>query len=142
MRNRFSPLRDFLHRESSSGVLLLVASGAGIAIANSPLSAHYFNFLSEGFKFEFGIIFLKLSVLKIINYVLMTLFFFVVGLEIKREMTTGHLATFRNAIMPFLGALGGMAFPAAIYLLIAGESQPRNHRRQSRQPDHHHRRWQ
>ena len=125
MRNRFSPLRDFQHRESSSGVLLLVASGAGIAIANSPLSAHYFNFLSEGFKFEFGIIFLKLSVLKIINYVLMTLFFFVVGLEIKREMTTGHLATFRNAIMPFLGALGGMAFPAAIYLLIAGESHPR-----------------
>lgn len=55
----------------------------------------------------------------------MTLFFFVVGLEIKREMTTGHLATFRNAIMPFLGALGGMAFPAAIYLLIAGDSYPR-----------------
>jgi NhaA family Na+:H+ antiporter len=55
----------------------------------------------------------------------MTIFFFVVGLEIKREMTTGHLSRLRNAIMPLLGALGGMAIPAAIYLLIAGDADPR-----------------
>lgn len=120
MRKRLSPLRDFLHRESSSGVLLLGASVAGIAIANSPLSDTYFDFLAQGFEVGGGLFYLKLSLLKVVNYILMTLFFFVVGLEIKREMTTGHLASFRNAIMPLLGAIGGMAFPAAIYLLIAG----------------------
>jgi NhaA family Na+:H+ antiporter len=55
----------------------------------------------------------------------MTIFFFVVGLEIKREMTTGHLATFRTAIMPFIAAVGGMAIPAGIYLLIAGGTDSR-----------------
>ena len=54
----------------------------------------------------------------------MTIFFFVVGLEIKRELTSGHLSSFRSAIMPFLGAVGGMLVPAGIYLLIAGREAP------------------
>jgi NhaA family Na+:H+ antiporter len=54
----------------------------------------------------------------------MTFFFFVVGLEIKRELTTGHLSTKRRAVMPFLGAIGGMILPAGIYLLIAGREAP------------------
>jgi NhaA family Na+:H+ antiporter len=68
--------------------------------------------------------FLKLTVLKFINYLLMTFFFFVVGLEIKRELTTGHLATFKSAIAPFIAAIGGMAVPAVIYLAIAGGLEP------------------
>jgi len=67
---------------------------------------------------------LDLSILKVINYLLMTIFFFVVGLEIKRELTSGHLATFKKALLPFVAALGGMLFPAAIYLLIAGREAP------------------
>ncbi|MEY2663562.1 MAG: Na+/H+ antiporter NhaA, partial [Actinomycetota bacterium] len=51
----------------------------------------------------------------------MTLFFFVVGLEIKRELSSGHLASIKKAVMPFIAALGGMAVPAFIYLLIAGD---------------------
>lgn len=119
MRRVISPLKNFLHRESSGGILLLLASALGVAVANSPFGESYFTVLDSGFEFDNDIFFLKLTVLKVINYILMTIFFFVVGLEIKREMTTGHLATFRSAIMPFLGAIGGMAFPAAIYLLIA-----------------------
>lgn len=119
MRKRFSPLVEFLHRESSGGVLLLIAAAIGLAVANSPLSELYFDILDAGFEFDEGLFYLKLTVLKVINYILMTLFFFVVGLEIKREMTTGHLSSARSAVMPLLGAIGGMAFPAAIYLLIA-----------------------
>jgi len=125
MRRRLSPLHDFLQRESAGGVLLLAAAALGLGVANSPLSDLYFDFLDTGFEVGGGVFYLKLTTLKIINYILMTIFFFVVGLEIKREMTTGHLSNFRNAVMPFLGAVGGMVIPAAIYLLIAGDTDSR-----------------
>lgn len=124
MRKRLSPLNDFLHRESAGGILLLIAATFGLAVANSPISDTYFKILEQGFEVGGGMFYLKLTVLKVINYILMTVFFFVVGLEIKREMTAGHLSRLRDAVMPLLGALGGMAFPAAIYLLIAGETDP------------------
>mgnify|MGYP000923666385 FL=1 len=120
MRRSIAPLRDFLHRESASGVLLLVAALAGLAVANSPWSSTYFSALSSSFELGSDSIYLKLTTLKVINYALMTIFFFVVGLEIKRELTSGHLSSVRSAIMPFLGAIGGMLVPAGIYLLIAG----------------------
>ncbi len=125
MRKGLSPLNDFLHRESAGGILLLIAATFGLAVANSPISDTYFKILEQGFEVGGGMFYLKLTVLKVINYILMTIFFFVVGLEIKREMTAGHLSRLRDAVMPLLGALGGMAFPAAIYLLIAGETNPR-----------------
>ena len=124
MRRSIAPLRDFLHRESASGVLLLVAALAGLAVANSPWSGTYFSTLSASFDIGSDSIYLKLTTLKVINYALMTIFFFVVGLEIKRELTSGHLSSFRSAIMPFLGAVGGMLVPAGIYLLIAGREAP------------------
>ena len=125
MRKRLSPLKDFLHRESSGGILLLTASAVGLIVANSPFGDEYFSVLAREFEIGDGLFHIKLTTLKFVNYILMTFFFFVVGLEIKRELTTGHLATFRNAIMPFLGALGGMVFPAAIYLLVARGSDAR-----------------
>ncbi|CAN2203316.1 NhaA Na+/H+ antiporter [Candidatus Nanopelagicaceae bacterium] len=125
MRRRLSPLQDFLKRESASGILLLGAAALGLAVANSPLSDSYFELLDRGFEIGGGAFYLKLTTLKIINYILMTIFFFVVGLEIKREMTTGHLSRMRDAIMPLVGALGGMAIPALIYLLIAGGTDAR-----------------
>jgi len=125
MRKKVAPLRDFLHRESSSGVILLIAAILGLAAANSPASSAYFDFLNLGFEINAGILVLKLTTLKVINYILMTIFFFVVGLEIKRELTSGHLSRFRDAIMPFIAAIGGMALPALIYLAIAGSEAPR-----------------
>ena len=124
MARQISPLREFLHRESSSGALLIIAATLGLVVANSPISDHYFDFLSLGFTFDSGLFYLKLTVLKAINYGLMTIFFFVVGLEIKRELVSGHLASVKKAAMPFIAALGGMALPAGIYLLIAGDVAP------------------
>ena len=124
MKRTIRPLRDFLHRESSGGILILIASACGLIVANSPASSSYFSFLQLQFTWGNESIFLKLTMLKIINYVLMTLFFFVVGLEIKRELTSGHLSSFKKAVMPFVAALGGMAVPAIIYLLIAGGTAP------------------
>ncbi len=121
MARKISPLRDFLHKESSSGVLLVFAASLGLVIANSPISDHYFDFLALSLSVDSGIIYLQLTVLKIINYGLMTIFFFVVGLEIKRELVSGHLASVKKAAMPFIAALGGMAVPAGIYLAIAGD---------------------
>jgi NhaA family Na+:H+ antiporter len=124
MRRSIAPLRDFLHRESASGILLLIAAIAGLVIANTPWSSTYFSALAASFELGNESIYLKLTTLTVINYVLMTIFFFVVGLEIKRELTSGHLSSFRSAVMPFLGALGGMLVPAGIYLLIAGREAP------------------
>jgi NhaA family Na+:H+ antiporter len=124
MRRRIAPLRDFLNRESTSGLLILVASALGLITANSPLSDNYFSTLD--FKLTLGAdwYLIELSILKVINYLLMSIFFFVVGLEIKRELTSGHLASFKKALLPFIAAIGGMAVPALIYLAIAGGVAP------------------
>jgi NhaA family Na+:H+ antiporter len=124
VKRRISPLNEFLHKESSSGFFLVLAAILGLAVANSPLSQGYFDFLAINFKVEFGLFYLSLSVLKVINYGLMTIFFFVVGLEIKRELVAGHLSSVKKAAMPFIAAVGGMAVPAGIYLLIAGAEAP------------------
>lgn len=124
MARKISPLKDFLHKESSSGALLVLAAVLGLAIANSPISDRYFDFLALGFTLDIGLLYLKLTVLKIINYGLMTIFFFVVGLEIKRELVSGHLSSVKKAAMPFIAAIGGMALPAGIYLAIAGDVAP------------------
>ena len=123
------PLQDFLRRETASGFLLLAAAALGLAIANSPLGDGYFKLLDTylidvSFDLWGTELLLKLTVLKFINYLMMTFFFFVVGLEIKRELTTGHLATFKSAMAPFIAAVGGMAVPAVIYLAIAGDVEP------------------
>ena len=123
MRITLAPLRDFLQRESISGILILLASAAGLLIANSPLSDEYFEVLAYHFSIGSGVLSIDLSILKVINYVLMTIFFFVVGLEIKREITSGHLASKKAAMLPLLAAIGGMVVPAIIYLLIAGREE-------------------
>ena len=124
MTTRISPLRDFLGRESTSGVIVLVAAGLGLITANSPLSERYFSVLDFDISLGSGWFLLDFSILKIINYLFMSIFFFVVGLEIKRELTSGHLATLKKAMLPFVAAIGGMAFPALIYLAIAGQIAP------------------
>ena len=124
MRNRISPLRDFLNRESTGGILILLASTLGLIVANSPLSEKYFSILDFHLNLGADWYLIDLSILKVINYLLMSIFFFVVGLEIKRELTSGHLASFKKAMLPFVAAIGGMAIPALIYLAIAGGVAP------------------
>jgi NhaA family Na+:H+ antiporter len=124
MTRRISPLRNFLHRESTGGLLILAASALGLITANSPLSDTYFSALDFRLSIGSDWYLLDLTVLKVINYLLMSIFFFVVGLEIKRELTSGHLASFKKAMLPFVAAIGGMAVPALIYLAIAGGVAP------------------
>ena len=124
MKRRIYPLRDFLQNESSSGIVLVIAALLGMVIANTSLADEYFSILDYSFEINFPGIFISLTVLKLINYAFMTLFFFVVGLEIKRELTSGHLSSFKSALAPFIAALGGMAFPAVIYLIFAGDIAP------------------
>jgi Na+:H+ antiporter, NhaA family len=124
MTTRISPLRDFLGRESTGGLLVLVAAALGLITANSPLSDRYFSTLETQIAIGSGWYLIDLTILKVINYLLMSVFFFVVGLEIKRELTSGHLASMKKAMLPFVAALGGMLFPALIYLAIAGSVAP------------------
>lgn len=124
MNSRISPLKDFLSRESTGGLFILLAALLGLITANSPLSEKYFSILDFELTLGSDWYVLNLSVLKIINYFLMSLFFFVVGLEIKRELTSGHLDTFKKAMLPFVAAIGGMLFPALIYIAIAGSVAP------------------
>ena len=124
MKRRIAPLRDFLANESASGIILMVAAVLGMLAANLPTSESYYRILDISFTIDFPGIFISMTILKLINYGLMTLFFFVVGLEIKREISSGHLSRLRQAAAPFFAAAGGMAVPALIYLLIAGDVAP------------------
>lgn len=111
-RGPSSTLRSFLASEAAGGVLLMVAATAAMAIANSPASSTYFNVL----KLHVG----PLSVLHWINDGLMAAFFLLVGLEIKRELTDGHLSSWADRRLPIVAAAAGMLVPAALYLGILG----------------------
>lgn len=124
MKQRIAPLRDFLHRESTGGLLILLASALGLITANSAFSDTYFSTLEVRLTIGADWYLIDLSILKVINYLLMSIFFFVVGLEIKRELTSGHLGSVKKAMLPFVAAIGGMAVPALIYLAIAGSVAP------------------
>lgn len=116
-----SPLRDFLSKESAGAVLL--CGGAVIALiwANSPWSSSYVDLWSTRFVLSFGDFTMDLDLRHWVNDGLMAVFFLVVGLEIKREVTEGHLATRRAALLPVVAAIGGMIVPALVYLAIAGD---------------------
>lgn len=93
----------------------------GLLLANLPTREIYTRILSAGFTIDQDFFYLSLTTTKIINYLFMSLFFFVVGMEIKREVMSGHLSSMRKAAAPFVAALGGMALPAVLYLAIAGK---------------------
>jgi len=116
-----STLRKFLQQESSSGVLLILGAALGLILANAPTADLYNEILAADFTVDQRFFYISLTTAKVINYLLMSLFFFVVGMEIKRELFSGHLSSIKKAAAPFLAALGGMAVPALIYLAIAGK---------------------
>ena len=112
------PFKYFFKLEAASGLVLLFAAILALIISNGQLSDIYFSSLEKyiilGTK-EFG---LKLSVLHWINDVLMAIFFFFVSLEIKREFLQGELSNPKQAMLPIIGAVGGMAVPALLYIII------------------------
>lgn len=109
------PFVRFLEVESASGVVLLVCTWAALALANSPWSQAADHFWHTAIRLEIGPWRVEESLLHLINDGLMTIFFFVAGLEIKRELVAGELRDPRKAALPVAAALGGMLAPAAIY---------------------------
>jgi len=117
-----APFRWFFKLEASSGLVLLIAAVIALVLSNSNLSDSYFNILNThvliGAK-NFG---LDMSILHWINDALMAIFFFIVTLEIKREFIHGELSKPKQALLPIIGAIGGMAIPAIIYVIINFET--------------------
>jgi Na+:H+ antiporter, NhaA family len=115
-----SPLRDFLRAEAAGGVLLVTATLAALVWANSPWQESYVRFWESEVALSAAGHGLTLDLRHWVNDGLMAIFFLVVGLEIKRELTSGHLAGRRAAALPVAAAVGGMVVPALVYLAIAG----------------------
>lgn len=116
------PIVQFLRVESASGIVLLVCTLTALGLANSPWSAAFHQFWQTRVALTIGAFELSKPLLLWINDGLMTIFFFVVGLEIKRELVMGELRDARKAALPVLAAVGGMVVPAGIYLgLQAGQ---------------------
>ena len=105
----------------SAGILLLLTTVLAVALTNSMLGAAFEHFWHTALGFSFGAVSFDLSLLHWINAGLLTIFFLVVGLEIKREFTVGHLSSPRLAALPIAAAIGGMVVPALIYLAIIPE---------------------
>ena len=112
------PFKYFFKLESASGLVLLFAAVIALVISNSDYATIYFSVLQKYITLGYGSFALKLSLIHWINDVLMTVFFFLVSLEIKREMVQGELSNPKKALLPIIGAVGGMVVPAAIYILI------------------------
>ena len=113
-----APFKWFFKLEAASGLILLIAAVIALILSNTNLSYFYFSILNSHFLIgtdQFG---LDLSILHWINDVLMAIFFFVVTLEIKREFIQGELSKPKQALLPIIGAVGGMLVPALIYVFI------------------------
>lgn len=117
--SRFSALfLHFLKSEKTGGLILILCTLLSLWISNSPVGDSYVHFWNSRLDLSFGGLGLNFTIEEWINDGMMSLFFFMVGLEIERELYVGELADFRNALLPVLAAIGGMFFPALIHFLL------------------------
>lgn len=117
-------VRDFINLESSGGLLLMLAAVAALLIANSPLSVYYDAFLGINGTLQIENFKISKPLLLWVNDLWMAVFFFLIGLEIKRELLEGELSSIGQVILPGIGALGGMLVPALIYVALnRGDAQ-------------------
>ena len=116
--SRIAGALAFVHHEAAGGIFLMIAAFAALLIANSPAAPLYNTFLDTHLSIRLGDLGLDKNLLHWINDGLMAIFFFLVGLEIKRELMVGELSTPKQAALPFAAAVGGMIVPALIYFAI------------------------
>ena len=112
------PVQKYMYTESIGGIVLLIATVVALGWANSPWREEYHHILEIHLHIDVTLFAVDLSIEEWINDGLMALFFFVIGLEIKREVLYGQLSTLRSAALPAIAAIGGMVVPASIYLLL------------------------
>ena len=110
-----SAIRDFMKLEAAGGLLLLLSAILAMLVANSPLSGHYAALLDIPVGIQVGALVINKPLFLWVNDGLMAVFFFLIGLEIKREIMEGELSSFSQVVLPGIGALGGMIVPAGIY---------------------------
>jgi NhaA family Na+:H+ antiporter len=113
-----TPFEQFIHGETASGILLMMTAIIAMVLANSSLEEGYFHFIHMPTLLQIGEWRIEMSLHHWVNDGLMALFFFVVGMELKREILVGELADLRQAALPLIAAIGGMVVPALIYLAI------------------------
>ncbi|MEE4540111.1 MAG: Na+/H+ antiporter NhaA [Erythrobacter sp.] len=113
-----SALKNFLKQESAGGILLIAAAALALVIANSPLAPAYFGTLGTNLNVSFGDFAIDKDLILWINDGLMAVFFFLIGLEVKREILEGQLSTWNKASLPLAAAIGGMAIPASIFAAL------------------------
>ena len=118
MDKTFSRVQEFIKLETSGGVILMIAAIFAMIIANTPLSAIYDLILGTYIKVGIGNFEIAKPAILWINDGLMAIFFFLVGLEIKREVLAGELSSFDKAILPIMAAIGGMAVPGIIFAIV------------------------
>lgn len=109
------PIKNFIEKKTSVGNLLIFSALLAMIVANSPLADHYHNFWKQYIYFGFEDFVIKKNLLHWINDGLMSIFFFLVGLELKREVMHGQLSSLKDAMLPISAALGGMLIPALIF---------------------------
>ena len=117
-RRIVQPVQHFLHTEAAGGIVLVLAAAVALLLANSPLAEAYHSVIEHHITIDLGFLTLDESVEHWINDLLMAVFFFVAGLEIKRELVHGDLRDPRRAALPIAAALGGMVVPAALFVAI------------------------
>jgi NhaA family Na+:H+ antiporter len=110
---------EFVRWGPSSGLLLGLATALALVLSNSPVGPAFQSWWDTRLGFQWGAATFDLTLLDWVNHGLLTIFFFVVGLEIKREFTVGHLASFRSGALPVIASLGGIILPAVIYAALA-----------------------
>lgn len=113
-----TPFEHFIHAQTTTGLILMGMTVIALILANSSISEIYLHFFHTYITLEVGSWKLSHSIHHWINDALMAIFFFIIGLEIKREVTVGELSNIKVAILPILAAIGGMIFPALIYSSI------------------------
>ena len=111
-----TPFEHFIHAQTTTGLMLVFMTLLALILANSPFAENYLHFFHVNIDFNVGSWALSHSLHHWINDGLMAVFFFIIGLEIKREITAGELSSLKVAILPIIAAVGGMLFPAMIYL--------------------------
>ncbi|GIZ13700.1 Na+/H+ antiporter NhaA [Pseudomonas sp. NCCP-436] len=122
----FASLEKFFHIEAVSGIVLLVAAAVALLWANSPYAESYQHLWHTPLYFGLGDYRLSYSLHFWINDALMTVFFLVVGMEIRREIHDGSLSSLAQVVLPMIAAIGGVALPALFYLTLNGAEQVRN----------------
>ena len=120
------PLDRFLRIEAASGIVLLLAAAVALVWANSPWAASYVHLWHTPLGIRIGTFTFERSLDWFVNDGLMVIFFFVVGMEIRRELHHGELSDWRRAALPAAAALGGMLAPAGLYLALAGARETRS----------------